>query len=83
MRWSPQILEAVWMVWLSYTRMALGGRGLTREAEGRTQEGGTVWMDPSRDDGKEWTRRFQSLSPQPPDFGFLQLLPKLVLPELQ
>lgn len=54
MRWIPQILEAVWTMWLSYTTMALGGRGLTREVKGRTQEGGTVWIRP-------FTRRWEGV----------------------
>lgn len=33
--WIPQILEAVWILWISYSRMALGSRGV---GESRKEE---------------------------------------------
>lgn len=74
-RWVSQILEAVRILWTFYSRAALGVRGVWEEEVGRKQ-GGMVWIRPFMQLGEDVGLEFSaSPSAEPPDLGFLQLLP--------
>lgn len=74
------ILEVVWILWMSYNRMVLGRKRCQGEVrQGESGKGQWFGSDPLSSQGKKggaWY--FLPCLLQPPGFGVLPLLPRLV-----